>query len=64
MIGKRMVSVFWIACLAAGLIFSVGPQAATAADGTVKIGVPAPYSGSAAEKGKHLKYGIIRTDTS
>jgi len=34
------------------------PLLVSAAD-VVKVGVPAPFSGSAAEKGKHLKYGVM-----
>jgi len=48
-----------IICLVVGLIFIACPSAAPAADEVVKIGVPAPYSGSAAEKGKHLKFGVM-----
>ena len=28
------------------------------AQDVIRIGVPGPYSGAAAEKGEHLKYGI------
>jgi branched-chain amino acid transport system substrate-binding protein len=59
MIGKNSFKVVWIACLVVGLVFAVCPQAAMAGDEVVKIGVPAPYSGSAAEKGKHLKFGMM-----
>ncbi len=58
MIKKTMITVSWIACLVAGLMLTVCPQAARAVDDVIKIGAPAPYSGSAAEKGKHLKFGM------
>jgi len=59
MTGRGMILRFWLACLMASLLLAFGPAAATAADDVVKIGVPAPFSGSAAEKGKHLKYGVM-----
>lgn len=59
MIGRGINSRFWLARLMVGLLLTVCPAVTTAADDVIKIGVPAPYSGSAAEKGKHLKYGIM-----
>ena len=59
MIGRGMISKLWWACLILGLVLTAYPAVAPAADNVIKIGVPAPFSGSAAEKGKHLKYGMM-----
>ena len=58
MIKRTVFMISLVACLMAGLIFIACPQAVRAADEVIKIGAPAPYSGSAAEKGKHLKFGM------
>jgi branched-chain amino acid transport system substrate-binding protein len=45
-----LLNLFFIVLISAGL---------AGAQDVIKVGVPAPYSGPAAEKGEHLKYGIL-----
>ncbi|MCF8061116.1 MAG: ABC transporter substrate-binding protein [Deltaproteobacteria bacterium] len=49
----------WLGFLVIGAMVFFQPAAGQAAEDVIKIGVPAPFSGSAAEKGKHLKYGVM-----
>jgi len=59
MTGKGIFTkVNWAISLTAAALLIL-PLSGWAASGVIKIGVPAPFSGSAAEKGTHLKYGMM-----
>jgi len=55
--GTRILQILFFVSLVFVLLITA-PLAPTLAQETIKVGVPGPYSGPAAEKGEHLKYGI------
>lgn len=55
--GTRILQILFFVWLAFVLLITA-PLAPALSQETIKVGVPGPYSGPAAEKGEHLKYGI------